>query len=406
MTRLRLGHVLSFVCFPLMTLSVPLHAQQRWCNGPNDKGCWYSKGSPGSSPSAQQTIDAINRNTAAQQKSLNAGFDALGKILRNVDSGAARGAGGDDDSDVETGSAPYISDRKDKYLPPDSVDLEDRAAERAARQRQREAADLLKDASKLQDCLAAMSTYNSGRQRELPAGCLSDIEQMSVYRSGAPSPAPQRGGFDVDTIIDGSDIPSVIAFPNAATAATERVFGDPPAQPASPQPTPSGSSDLDRAPDTPSTTLTPTYDSTMPPLPPPGTRPWNGGPVTTPETTSASLSTQSGSPSSNRSLINPETEAYAAGLFDDAREGKIQSFPDVGKSIANSWIDDQLGKAQDNTMSYATTGKSFDQLPETFKRDYSLWKSALDRISKPFSLKVGVEFVQKLDEVFDLWHGQ
>jgi hypothetical protein len=155
------------------------------------------------------------------------------------------------------------------------VDLEDRAANRAARQREREAADLLKDARTLQDCLAAMSTYRSGPQRDMPAGCLSDIDQMSVYRSSARSPAPQPSGFDVDTIIDGSNIPSVITFPNAPTAAIDRVFvGPPPA----PQPTQNGVSDLDRAPDSPSMNLLP-YDSSMPPLPPPGTRPWNGGPV-------------------------------------------------------------------------------------------------------------------------------
>jgi hypothetical protein len=103
---------------------------------------------------------------------------------------------------------------------------------------------------------------------------------MSVYRSSPSSGgAPQPAGSDTDTIIDGSNVPSQIDF---SRSAPDRVFVGPPAPEPSSQPTPGKSSDLDSAPNTPSTVPPPTYDATTPPLPPPGTAPWNGGRASTP----------------------------------------------------------------------------------------------------------------------------
>lgn len=293
MTRHRAGLLLGIGFLLTAIWSVPLHAEM--CNGnpnwkPRYKGDFCpiplhsgSSGSPSGTSSAQQRIDEINRNTAAAQQNIQQSFDRLRDILKNQSSSQTNSD--DDDDEVETGSAPYVSDRRDKYLPSDSVDVDDLAVQRAAReqeraerQREREAADLLKDARSLQDCLAAMSTYRSGPQRDMPAGCLSDIDQMSVYRSSARSPAPQPSTFNVDTIIDGSNIPASIDYSNSPTAAIDRVFTGPPVPPPVQQPNPSGPSDVDRGPDSPSMKLLP-YDSSMPPLPPPGTRPWNGGPI-------------------------------------------------------------------------------------------------------------------------------
>jgi hypothetical protein len=108
--------------------------------------------------------------------------------------------------------APYISDVKDKRLPPDPAELEAIAAERAARQRESEAADLLKEARELSqpDCAGLMSTYYTGRAPALPAECMSEAERMSVYTPGA-WPRPQLP-VSSEPVIDGSNIPSVIDF--------------------------------------------------------------------------------------------------------------------------------------------------------------------------------------------------
>ena len=101
---------------------------------------------------------------------------------------------------------------KDKRLPPDPAELEAIAAERAARQRESEAADLLKEARELSqpDCAGLMSTYYTGRAPALPAECMSEAEGMSVYTPGS-RPRPQLP-VSSEPVIDGSNIPSVIDF--------------------------------------------------------------------------------------------------------------------------------------------------------------------------------------------------
>lgn len=136
---------------------------------------------------------------------------------------------------------------------------------------QEQARDLLDRSKKLQQCIAAMSTYSAGSPAELPPGCLSPTEQLSVYRTMPRPSAPASANPEV--VIDGSNIPSQINFP---AGSIDRVFVGPPAPKPSDQPIPRTPTDPNASPNTPSTTLSPEYRSTPSPLPPPGTSPSNG----------------------------------------------------------------------------------------------------------------------------------
>ena len=226
--------------------------------------------------------------------------------------------------------APYISDVKDKILPATPVD----PAELLERQRGREASDLLRDSQQLlqnTDCAALMSTYRPGPTRALPSECMTPAEAMSVYTPiGRSQPTAAAAP---EPVIDGSQIPSVIDFTlgpapsqssdRIAPIAIDRVFVGPPAPSPQPEKLPNTPSDLDSAPNTPSTTLSPTYDSTTPPLSPGA---WSQGIQESDNPGSVGSSVSSGATQADEKPA--ESDSTGGGLFDrifeagkEARDG-------------------------------------------------------------------------------------
>ncbi len=100
------------------------------------------------------------------------------------------------------------------------------------------------------DCIALMSTYYSGTPPPVPAACQTELGRLSTYEQGR-GPVSRPVVINLETIIDGSNIPSRIDFPAAPPSAIDRVvIGVTP----SPSPAiPAAALDLDSAPKTPST---------------------------------------------------------------------------------------------------------------------------------------------------------
>src|SRR5215471_757675 len=108
---------------------------------------------------------------------------------------------------------------------------------------------------------------------------------------------------------------------------------------------------------------------------------------------SPEIFTSQGNKKSPLEFYTPEVEKYAAGLFDEARQGRLENFGDPLRSVARQWFTDRFDEMTRNTASRSLTGKSFDELPQVFRKDYSVWEAGVKRIFQPFSLRGGFKLV-------------
>ena len=101
--------------------------------------------------------------------------------------------------------------------------------------------------------------------------------------------------------------------------------------------------------------------------------------------------------------VGPEIGNYGAELFDDVRKGKVENFTDTLRSAARTWFTERYDEMSRDTMSRSLSGQSFDELPETFRRDYSVWEAGVKRMFEPFSLRGGLKLVEAFGGLFELW---
>jgi hypothetical protein len=97
-------------------------------------------------------------------------------------------------------------------------------------------------------------------------------------------------------------------------------------------------------------------------------------------------------------------EKYGPEFFDELRDGEPRTPIDAVKFVAEKWLTDLFSQLARNTTSQVFTGKSFDELPETFQKDYAVWDAAINRIMEPFSVKGGYELVDAFGGLLDLWN--
>jgi hypothetical protein len=101
-------------------------------------------------------------------------------------------------------------------------------------------------------------------------------------------------------------------------------------------------------------------------------------------------------------INSAEVEKYGAGLFDEARKGRLQTVGDPLRYAAREYFTEQYKRLAENETSYVFTGKAFDELPEEFRKDYAVWDTSLKRLH-PFSAKRGLQQVDALGSLLDLW---
>lgn len=162
----------------------------------------YCSGSVGRSSKAQEKVDEINRINSAAQEAFKEQMDRVREEL--TDTPPATSPDDNNETLDDPVGAPYVSDVEDKVLPDDRV--EPTPEELLEQQREREAADLLRESR----CVVLMSTYRPGQAQPLPSECMSETEIMSVYMPVGRS-RPQLPSSP-EPVIDGSNIPSIIDF--------------------------------------------------------------------------------------------------------------------------------------------------------------------------------------------------
>ncbi|HTP88161.1 MAG TPA: hypothetical protein VMJ34_14495, partial [Bryobacteraceae bacterium] len=99
-------------------------------------------------------------------------------------------------------------------------------------------------------------------------------------------------------------------------------------------------------------------------------------------------------------------EKYGADLFDGLKSNVPKTPMGAWQYVAGEWLTSLFAKLSREQTSYAFTGKSFDELPDTFQKDYSVWDAGLKRIFNPFSVKRGYALVDEYDKLFNLWEAQ
>jgi hypothetical protein len=239
----------------------------------------------------------------------------------------------------------------------------------------------------LKEAAANNSRQSSGRPAE--SSQIKSAEDASTYGPSGRSPRSSKDKPADEPVIDGSKIPSQINF-NKNQPSSSKTEARDESKPLFDQLGSSylGSGNTVATPGNTATNndrekLTSLFDSLA--KQPPG------------------VSLSQDKKKSPLDLYTPDIEKYGAGLFDDARRGGLENFADPVRSVARDWFTERYQEMARNNASRSLTGKSFDELPEGFRKDYSLWEAGFKRIFEPFSLKGGVKFVDAFNSLFDLW---
>jgi hypothetical protein len=184
-----------------------------------------SLGCAGSSVPANPATGILSRYSK-ERDAVNHAFDQIRDAVRSQH--GTQVESDDDDSVNVPDTGDFDQQERIREL---EAEGEARAAAHAAQQleqeRNREAADLIRDANNLMnvgdvDCAALMSTYYSGRAPSLPLECMTDTDRMSVYAPGTPQPL--TGVAPDDPAIDGSNIPSGIDFSPSLQQLTNQIL--------------------------------------------------------------------------------------------------------------------------------------------------------------------------------------
>jgi hypothetical protein len=180
--------------------------------GPRQPPC---SGAATASPIPNGAITAIQNRNAEAQRAVEQGFNQLRNILQNRQEERERQAEVSDRLNKTTRSSEPDGSRYASSYPGDYFDVDSSPYAYAA-----------PSVSNSAECSALRSTYSFGNPAP-PAGCMSSFDWLSTYLSDG---APQRVlPVQSETVIDGSNIPSVIDFSGRAalsplTTVTERVI--------------------------------------------------------------------------------------------------------------------------------------------------------------------------------------
>ena len=232
----------------------------------------------------------------------------------------------------------------------------------------------------LKDAITTPARQNSGRPAESPQ--TKSAEKASTYLPAATRPSQASKNKPADEpVIDGSKIPSQINFNKNQSTGPKPEVRDAP-KPLFDQ---LGRQFLgsENTTDNGTEKLTSLFDSLA---------------KQRPETF-----TSDNNKKSPLDFYTPEVEKYGAGLFDDARKGRMENFTDPVRSAARQWLTEQYNEMSRNNASRSLTGKPFDELPEEFRKDYSVWEAGIKRLFEPFSLRGGLKFVDAFGSLFNLW---